>query len=384
MTADWKAPLEAAAGHAGRHADEVDVASRFPQEAVAALREGGLLGMLVPAAHGGPGLRLRDVAAACKLLGERCAATGMVFAMHHIQLACIVDHGAESAWCRRLLERMAAAPLLLGSVTSEVGVGGDIRRSLAAVERQGERFRLEKHGSTVSYGAQADGLLITARAAPDAPESNQVLVVALREDYALEPTGSWDALGMRGTCSEPFRVRAEAGCEQILPRPFADIIAETMLPVSHILWSSVWFGIAADAVARLRALLREEWRRAGGMPARAGALPGLMSDMLTLQARLLAAIERYEAATTGGRAAMPMSLATDFSLLKTALSEGCCDIALRALRAAGFAAYRNGTQFSLGRHVRDLQSAPLMINNLRFNEAMTGAAVQGRPKFDIG
>ncbi len=384
MTLDWRAPLTTAAEIAGRCADEVDTASRFPAEAVAALRAGGLLGMLVPAARGGPALRLRDVAAACKALGERCAATGMVFAMHHIQLACIVDHAGEGAWCRGLLERMAEDPLLLGSVTSEVGVGGDIRRSLAAVEREGERFRLEKHGSTVSYGADADGLLITARASPDAPETDQVLVVALRGDYALERTGTWDALGMRGTCSEPFRVRAAGGSNQILPRPFADIIAETMLPVSHILWSSVWFGIAADAVARLRALLREEWRRGGGLPARAAALPNLVSDMLTLQARLVAAIDRYEAATAAGRPAMRLSLATDFGLLKHAMSEGCCEIALRALRAAGFAAYRNGTQFSLGRHVRDLQSAPLMINNLRYNDAMASATLQGKPKFDIG
>lgn len=384
MTVGWRAHLDTAAEIAARHAVEVDAASRFPAEAIAALRAGGLLGMPVPSALGGPGLRLRDVASACKVLGERCGATGMIFAMHHIQLACIVDHHGDSGWCRRVLEGMATAPLLLGSVTSEVGVGGDIRRSLAAVTVEDGRFRLEKHGSTVSYGAASDGLLITARAAADAAETDQVLVVALRGDCVLERTGEWDALGMRGTCSEPFRVRAEGLQEQILPRPFADIIADTMLPVSHILWSSVWFGIAADAVSRLRALLREEWRKAGGLPRRAAALPALMSDMLTLQARLSAAVDRYEAARAASPSSMPMSLATDLSLLKNTMSEGCCDVALRAMRAAGFAGYCNGTPFSLGRHVRDLQSAPLMINNLRYSDSMANAALQGRPRFDIG
>ena len=54
---------------------------------------------------------------------------------------------------------------------------------------------------------------------------------------------------------------------QILPVPFADISAQTMLPVSHLLWSALWLGIATDAVARARAFVRAEARKKPGSDA---------------------------------------------------------------------------------------------------------------------
>ena len=60
-------------------------------------------------------------------------------------------------------------------------------------------------------------LLITARRAPDAAASDQVMLAALRGDYQLERTAAWDALGMRGTCSDGFRLYLTADREQVLP-----------------------------------------------------------------------------------------------------------------------------------------------------------------------
>lgn len=78
---------------AARHADAVDRDGRFPTEAFDALREQGLLGVMVPAELGGSGASLFDVAAACHALARGCAATGMIYAMHQIQVACLVNHG---------------------------------------------------------------------------------------------------------------------------------------------------------------------------------------------------------------------------------------------------------------------------------------------------
>ena len=47
---------------AAEHADGVDIAARFPREAIDALRDVGLLGALVPMELGGLGL---DLAAVC-------------------------------------------------------------------------------------------------------------------------------------------------------------------------------------------------------------------------------------------------------------------------------------------------------------------------------
>ena len=49
------------------------------------------------------------------------------------------------------------------------------------------------------------------------PSSDQVLVAFLKDDYTLEPLVGWDALGMRGTCSDGFKLVASGASEQILP-----------------------------------------------------------------------------------------------------------------------------------------------------------------------
>jgi len=60
---------------------------------------------------------------------------------------------------RRYLRRVVREQRPIASATSEAGMGGDLRRSIAAIETAGDRLRFEKEASTISYGAQADDLL---------------------------------------------------------------------------------------------------------------------------------------------------------------------------------------------------------------------------------
>ena len=53
------------------------------------------------------------------------------------------------------------------------------------------------------------------------------------------------------------------------------------------------------------------------------------------------------------------------TLTKVQASELAGETVLAALRACGLSGYRNDSEFSIGRHLRDVLSAPLMINNDR-------------------
>ena len=53
------------------------------------------------------------------------------------------------------------------------------------------------------------------------------------------------------------------------------------------------------------------------------------------------------------------------TLTKVEASELAVATVLSAMRAAGLAGYRNDGEFTLGRHLRDVLSAPIMINNDR-------------------
>jgi acyl-CoA dehydrogenase len=293
-----------------------------------------------------------------------------------------VAHGQESDWHRALLQRLCREQLLLGSVTSETGTGGNIQASLCCVEQGGGRITLEKHATTISYGAQSDVLLITARRASEAAQSDQVMIVAPHEGFLLERTAAWDALGMRGTCSDGFLVRLNGDPAQILPAPFADIASQTMLPVSHLLWSSVWLGIAADSVSRARKYLRQQARARGSLQFSSSRLARMVSLMQLMQARLSSALRDYDAVFNVQPQRVPIIFTADMNNLKTSISELCLEVAQHALMVCGISGYKNGSEFSLGRHIRDLLSAPIMINNDRMRESAGNLLLMQKP--DLG
>jgi len=49
------------------------------------------------------------------------------------------------------------------------------------------------------------------------------------------------------------------------------------------------------------------------------------------------------------------------------------------LMICGMAGYKNGTDYSVGRHLRDLYSAPLMINNDRIAQNTASLLLAQRP-----
>jgi acyl-CoA dehydrogenase len=354
---------------AGPAAADVDSKARFPVEAIEALKEERLLAAGVPKELGGLGCSIAEMASMCTALGQHCASAAMVFAMHQIQVACIVRHGLESSFFRGYLEELSRKQILIASVTSEVGVGGDTRSSICAVERDGAKFTLNKDATTISYGEAADDLLVTCRRAPDAAPSDQVLVLLRKADYRLEPTTTWNTLGMRGTCSPGFKLTSSGPVEQIVPGTFADSSAQTMVPFSHVLWSAVWLGIATEAASRASAFVRAEARRKPGtLPAGALRLAELSAALQTFRANVQyssAECAELFAGPDAAAAASSLSFALKNNQLKTSSSEAVVDIVHRALLVCGIMGYKNEGPFSLGRNLRDSHSAALMINNDR-------------------
>src|ERR1700678_586641 len=252
------------AAAAAANAEDVDRHARFPKAAIDAAREQKLLGIQIPTAFGGYGGSIFDVTDMCYALGRACASTAMIFAMHQTKIACLVRHGAGSAYHEALMRRVASEQMLLASSTTEGQNGGNIRFSAAAVERTGAEISLVRNATVISYGAQADGVITIARRASDAAASDQVLVAFTRDNYTLERSLEWETLGMRGTCRAGFELTATGSAEQIFPEAYDKIHAQTMTPVAHLCWASAWAGIAAASVARAQAFLRKAARGAGG------------------------------------------------------------------------------------------------------------------------
>ena len=356
------------------HADAVDHDARFPHEAVTALREARALSGFVPAELGGAGVSIRALARACYELGRRCSSTAMIFAMHQIQVATIVRH-LEGEWFRSYLRRVAAEQRLIASVTSEVGTGGDMGRSIAPVTPDGDGFALEKQAPTVSYGAHADDLFTTARRSPQSEQVDQALVLHHAEQTDLVPAGTWDTIGMRGTCSPGFTVRTHFAFDQILPVPFATVMNETHVPVSHILWSHVWLGIATEAFERGRAFVRAAARRNPGAPVPAAhSLSRVMSELTMMRAEVESALADYTAFNDDPERPDLATLTSvlRFNNLKLAASEQAPRVCMGVLEVIGIAAYKNDSPYGVGRQLRDALSARLMVANERIHSVDAG------------
>ncbi|HEY7244837.1 MAG TPA: acyl-CoA dehydrogenase family protein [Xanthobacteraceae bacterium] len=364
--ADIKHRAELVAGVASNTAADVDRDARFPCEALAAARAQRLLGIMVPRDLGGEGASLSEVLDVCYALGRACASTAMIYAMHQTKISLVVRHGLHSPWHRRLLRRLCSDQLLLASSTTEGQGGGDVRRSAGAVEANDGRIALTRQATVISYGEHADGIVTTARRSPDAAPSDQVLIVFLKEDYNLDRIVGWDALGMRGTCSSGFTLRAAGEAGQILPQPYERMHTQTMLPVAHLTWSSVWAGISAGAVERARLFIRNAARTSGGqLPPGAAHLTRANGSLRTLRALVTSAAQRFEARSGDEKALESVEFQTAMNLLKVNASELAIATVMGALQASGLAGYRNDTEFSIGRSLRDILSAPIMINNDR-------------------
>lgn len=352
---------------AGPNAADVDATARFPAESIDALREAGLLRALIPREEGGLGASIDDIADVVTELGRWCASSGMILAMHSIQVACLVRHG-DTAALAAFRCRVADEGLLLASATTEVGIGGDVRSSTCAVELDGKTFHLRKQAPVISYGAHAEAILATARRTPESAPSDQVLVVCEKAGYSLEQTTVWDVLGFRGTCSSGFVLDATGEVDNVFATPYGDVSSQTMLPVSHILWSSLWLGMASEADARARRFVQNAARKTPGViPPSAMRLAELAISMQQMHDLVRSARARFRAADGDPDLGASIGYATSMNSLKVAASSLVVEVVQKALLICGMAGYANGSPFTLGRLLRDAYGAQLMVNNDRIN-----------------
>lgn len=358
---------------AGPAAEAVDREARFPHEAMAALKAERLLAAHVPERLGGLSAGITELGLACEALGQRCASAAMVFAMHQVQVACLVRHGS-TPFFQAYLDELVREQRLIASVTSEAGVGGSVRTSICPIEHQADgSCRVRKEGTVVSYGEAADDLLVTVRRNAESVAGDQAMVLVRKPQCEMEIISTWDTLGMRGTCSPGYTVTACFGAEQIVPAPFADINAHTMVPWAHILWSSAWLGVATDAVTRARAFVRNTGKKLGGTPPTAARLSEASSQLQLMRVQVREWARRYDDMTArhdgGAEELSSVACAVQLNHLKLSASQLVADICTQALHITGTTGYRNDSPFSIARHLRDAHSAALMIGNERIHAA---------------
>jgi alkylation response protein AidB-like acyl-CoA dehydrogenase len=107
------------------HAARWDEEERFPAEVIAPMAELGLLGMHVPEAYGGAGMKLHDYVVALEEVAYADGSVGLTMASHNSLCSGHILLAGNEAQKRRYLPRLAAGTALGAWGLTEPGSGSD-------------------------------------------------------------------------------------------------------------------------------------------------------------------------------------------------------------------------------------------------------------------
>lgn len=197
-------------------AAEADATGQFPLSHAAALREAGLLGLVVPEQYGGLGGTLRDLAAATFAMGTACPSTALAYFFHNstVSRGLLALEAVEAglfnadeaavvqAFGEKVLHKMGRERLFLGNFASETA-----KSSQSAVFITTEAHPVDggwRLNGEKSFGCNtgvADEYLVAAKLAGTTTAEGLALFFVPREAAGVSERPRWDALGMRATAS---------------------------------------------------------------------------------------------------------------------------------------------------------------------------------------
>jgi acyl-CoA dehydrogenase len=352
-----------------KHAGETDREASFPEEALAALRGSGLLGLLVPASYGGMGATVPEMLKASAELARDCLSVGMIFTMHCQQVAALVRY-ASPRLRAAVLPRVARGEVYLGSVTTDQGSGGNLLSASSGLTADASTLRVDRFAPVVTGGMHADGFLITMRA-PGTSSTHEVsLVYADRDQLDATVVGSWNPMGMRATHSVPMKLVGDIPVDQLLGEhgTFRHIALHTFAPLAHLGWASCWLGAADGALARTVQLLRAERdRRDLGSELLLHRLSRARQRLDTVYALVRHASDVLADAATDV-STPPVQLL--LNAVKITSSEQCPAAVDELVELVGLRhGYLRDSELALERVLRDLRSASLNYSNDRLHAA---------------
>jgi acyl-CoA dehydrogenase len=350
----------------------------FPLEGLAALRESGLMGLMVPARYGGLGGTATDLSRCSRIIAGGDLSTAMVWSMHCQQVAVIADHAPESLR-QRLLPRIAAGEVYVASATTEAGKGGHLMSAVAALQSDGPTVGVSRTSPVVTGGAYADGYLMTLRRSVDGPTSDVVLVYADRDQLTIDQRGTWEMLGMRATQSASVQIDGTVPGDQVIDPPdgFGMVATGSMVPFGHIAWASSWLGAAEEALRSYVGLLRSPGKGPKAASLGEVGLHRLARVRLRLDcadAYVAQVVRHYDElrATHGPEAPIfaEPGVGIEINSLKVVVSEEAFAAVDELMTLAGLAfGYGRSSPIGLERAFRDLRSAALMYANDRLLSA---------------
>jgi alkylation response protein AidB-like acyl-CoA dehydrogenase len=204
------------------NAERADRDAQFQMENLAAIRESGLLGLIVPERYGGLGGSLRDLCAATFAMGTACPSTALAYFFHctsasrgllpleAIEAGLYTPEEAPTvhAFAEKLLRKMGERCLWLANFASESGKteGANVTIATEAAPAPGG-WRLNGVKSFGCATGVADEYLVTAKLAGSTDVNGLALFFVPRDAPGVSPRAPWQPIGMRATATDGIVLR---------------------------------------------------------------------------------------------------------------------------------------------------------------------------------
>jgi alkylation response protein AidB-like acyl-CoA dehydrogenase len=351
----------------------------FSTEAVAALGQAGLLGLMLPGEFSGAGLGPRSFATVTTTLAEADASAAMVYLMHTSATATILA-ARPKARVAPILGEIAAGRHLSTLAFSEAGSRSHFWTPVSRARRNAAGLHITAKKSWVTSAGHAQSYVVSSLAPEGAGPTDSTLYLVPASARGLSVAGPWDGMGLRANASAPMSLEdCEVPSDSQLTEDGAGFQAmlNVVLPLFNLGAAAVALGLCRAAVAATAAHLKNARFEHLGQSL-GESLPTLRAQLATMQIDtdgLSARIDDYIDHLERPR---------DTTLLralecKAAAGDTAIAVTSTAMRTCGGAAFSKHT--SIDRLFRDAHAGAVMAPTGDVLREFIAKAILGMPLF---
>jgi alkylation response protein AidB-like acyl-CoA dehydrogenase len=363
-------------------AGQNDKAGRFSREAVGALGEAGLLGLMLPGDFGGSGLGPGTFAAVIAALAEADASVAMVYLMHALGAAAIATARPSAAQAvTPVLKEIGAGRHLSTLAFSEAGSRSHFWAPVSRAQRNGNGgVRISAKKSFVTSAGQAQSYVVSTLAPEGAGPTDSTLYLVTASTRGVSVAGTWDGLGLRANASAPVALE---DCEVPTQFQLTDdgagfpTMLNVVLPLFNLGTACVALGLCRAAVAGTASHLKTAKFEHLGQSL-GESLPTLRAQLASMQ------IETDGLASRIDDLVDHLEKPRDTTMLrvleaKAAAGDVAISVTSTAMRVCGGAAFSK--HLSIERLFRDAHAGAVMAPTSDVLREFIGKSLLGIPLF---
>ena len=194
-----------------------DEEERFPHEIVPALGEMGLLGMQIPEAYGGAGMKFHDYVIALEEVARADASVGLTMASHNSLCTGHIYLAANDAQKQKYLPRLASGKALGAWGLTEPGSGSDAGAARTRAVRKGNKWVINGTKTFITQGSVGEIFVILASTSPEKKAKGLTAFIIERGTPGFRTGKKIEKLGLHASdTTELVLEEVEIGDEQRL------------------------------------------------------------------------------------------------------------------------------------------------------------------------